>query len=42
MRALFRGRDVVWIGTRCLMLGTRGIASVGYTSGTPVPDGYQL
>ena len=38
MRALFRGRDVVWIGTRCLTLGIRGIASAGCTSGTPVPD----
>ena len=38
MRALFRGRDVVWIGTRCLTLGIRGIASAGYIFGTAVPD----
>ena len=38
MRALFRGRDVVWIGIRCLTLGIRETASAGYIFGTPVPD----
>ena len=38
MRALFRERDVVWIGTRCLTLGIRGIASAGCIFGTAVPD----
>ena len=38
MRALSRERDVVWIGTRCLTLGIRGIASAGCIFGTPVPD----
>ena len=37
MRAPFRGRDVVWIGTRCLTLEIRGIASAGCIFGRPVP-----
>ena len=38
MRALFRGRDVVWIGIRCPTLGIRGIASAGCIFEMPVPD----
>ena len=41
-RALFLERDVVLIGIRCLMLGIRGIISVGCTSGMPVRNHYQL
>ena len=36
MRALSRERGVVSLGIRCLMLGIRGIVSVGCTSGLPV------
>ena len=38
MRALFRGQDVVWIGTRCLTLGIPGIVSAGCIFGRAVPD----
>ena len=33
--ALFQGPGVGWIEIRCLMLGIRGIASVGCISGRP-------
>ena len=40
-RVVFRGRDVEWIGIRCLKLGIPVRASAGYISGMPVQKYYK-